>query len=279
MKVFKRIFIALLVLLVFTCGIFFYAKQIEPNLLTINQVSLPSTKKTKQLKIVFFCDTHFGKLYAPDKIESIVEKINKEKPDLIIFGGDFFDAYSRDEAMLDLDYFSEQLANMQSTYGKFAVWGNHDLGGGSARIYQNTLEQGGFTLLQNETITLSELNMTITGLDDYLLGKPDTKITETLSPDFFNLLISHAPDVVDGMDTETADFILAGHSHGGQVYVPFLTSLILPTGAKYYPKGMYALDNPQETALFVSKGLGMTHMPYRFLNAPEIVTIELETQE
>lgn len=273
MKQVKRFFTALVLLVLLAGGVFVYARYVEPNLIATNRSEISTGKQMPPFKIVFFSDTHFGALYGQSKMEKIVARINRERPDLVIFGGDFFDAYAHDIALLDLDYLSEQLSEIDAKYAKLAVWGNHDYGGGSVRIYEQLMERGGFEVLRNQSITLQELNVTVTGLDDFLLGNPQTELAEVLEPEYVQIIVSHAPDLADSMDLTQVDLMLAGHSHGGQVSLPLITERILPPGAKNYVKGWYHFD--EGTQLLVSKGLGLTKLPYRFLNVPEINVIEV----
>lgn len=272
MKQVKKFFTALVLLVLLAGGAFVYARYVEPNVISTNRSEVSTGKQIAPFKIVFFSDTHFGALYDQTKMEKIVAKINREQPDLVLFGGDFFDAYASDTALLDLDYLSGQLAEIDAKYAKLAVWGNHDYGGGAVRVYEQLMEGGGFEVLRNQSITLEELRVTVTGLDDFLLGNPQTELAESLSSDYFQIVASHAPDLVDSMDLTQVGLVLAGHSHGGQVSLPLITKKILPPGAKNYVKGWYSFGTG--TQLLVSKGLGLTSLPYRFLNVPEINVIE-----
>ena len=107
-----------------------YAWLIEPNLLRVSRQEAAADGKTGPLTVVFFTDTHFGSLYSPDHLSRIVEKINAEKPDLVLFGGDFFDAYAKDAALFDLEQIGETLSEIDAGLGKYAVWGNHDRAAG-----------------------------------------------------------------------------------------------------------------------------------------------------
>lgn len=252
---------------------FLYARFVEPSMLVSKNITVSNERIETPFKIVFFSDTHFGEMYAQENIEKIVEKINQQEADIVIFGGDFFDDYSKEKEVLNLDYMEKQLGNIEANYAKYAIWGNHDCGGGSSRIYKEMMESGGFTVLRNESRIIDDFNLEIRGIDDYLLGNPDTS-TKMFQSEYFNILLSHAPDIVDEMDGSKTDIMIAGHSHGGQVFMPKVTSQILPDGAQKYSKGIYLFKNDRDSKLFVSKGIGTTKMPYRFLNVPEIVVIE-----
>lgn len=272
------------VLFLFSCIIFIaviigliylYARYIEPNLLITNSDTIDVNKKTPELDIVLFSDTHVGKFFNQERLEKVVDKINKENPDIVLFAGDFFDVYSESASEVDLKYISRQLSNISSKYGKFAIWGNRDYGGGASRIYEEMLTNGGFNVLKNKTVDLPEINTTITGLDDYLLGQPSLPSLADRKNNF-NIVLSHAPDIIDDLNVDDVDLFLAGHSHGGQVYIPFLSKKTYTEGAQKYIKGQYEIKNERKTKLFVTKGIGVTKIPFRFLNVPEVVSFKLK---
>lgn len=268
MKLLRRLF---LLLLTTALLIIAYAYFIEPNQLVINRQNFDSPKINQPLKIVVFSDTHFGKIYAPEKMEKIVAAINKEEADLVLFAGDFFDIYAEDKELINLDYFETQLNKIEAKVGKYAIWGNRDYGGGVTRFYQDMMSEGGFEVLRDTSIVLPSINLELSGLDDYLLGSPNLNLSQK-SPDLFQLALFHEPDLLDELNTPNYDLALAGHSHGGQIRVPFLTDQFLPFGGRKYVKGFYTHES---LSLFVTSGIGLTKIPFRFLNAPEIVSITL----
>ncbi|MGI5894805.1 MAG: metallophosphoesterase [Candidatus Merdivicinus sp.] len=246
-----------------------YARFIEPNQLRIVHHEIHTNDRTSTGTIAFFTDTHLGKFYSAKNLEKITDTINQEKPDVILFGGDFFDNYARDRETLDLTQISMELDRMQAPMGKYAVWGNHDCGGGASRIYEETLEAGGFTVIQNEGIALEKLGIYLWGMDDALLGKPENPDIEDK---YYRIIIGHEPDQADQIPEDCADLMLAGHSHGGQISLPILTEKILPIGAKKYKRGWYECENIN---LYVSSGIGNTLLPMRFGNIPEIIILTL----
>lgn len=276
MKLLKSIFRGILFFICFLFFIFVYARYIEPQLLVKTKLSTHSSSINQPFKVVFFSDTHFGKLYKQTNITKIVQAINEQEADFVIFGGDFFDNFAKDQSVLDVQYLEEQLANIQAKHGKIAIWGNHDYGGGAVRIYESFMQKGGFTVLKNQSLAYPMFNITISGVDDYLFGNPDFSLINQpyKQNQPYHLVLSHQPDLVDRFMLSNINFILSGHSHGGQVSLPFLTKQVLPIGAKKYVKGSYSLNSSTDTTLFVSKGIGLTQLPFRFLNIPEIVVVQ-----
>ena len=248
-----------------------YARFIEPDLLTEKHYRREIPGLSKPVTVAFFSDTHFGKNYSDDNIFRIAEKINAAKPDLILFGGDFFDSYYRDQEELDLSLLQSELAQMEAPLGKFAVLGNHDWGGGAHQVYPEVLEAGGFSLLINEGISLPGENLWLYGADDMLLGSPEA--SSSVPNGQAGILLSHEPDQAETLLTDGIQLALSGHSHGGQVRLPFVTNKILPTGAQQYVRGWYTLQN--QVPLLVSSGIGTTVLPFRFASPPEICILEL----
>ena len=132
------------------------------------------------------------------------------------------------------------------------------------------MEDGGFCVLKNEVQTIEECGITLYSLDDAVLSSPDTDAV--FAGDGTDILICHEPDIADQMDLHNVELVLSGHSHGGQVSLPYLTERALPPWGRKYIKGSYPLENGMR---YVSSGIGMTKLPFRFGNIPEIIVINL----
>lgn len=257
-----------------------YARYVEPYMLITRTVTVEAIKHVPECTIVFFSDTHFGKDYSEKNIERIVKRINRSEPDLVIFGGDFLDNYARDREELDLEYIGAELSKIEASYGKFAVWGNHDYGGGAVRVYQELMTDGGFQVLENESCLIEELNMKVFGYDDYLLGRTEESLYQIQSQ-YFNLIAAHEPVVADLIENTGDNLLLTGHTHGGQVGIPAIREKVIPKGSGGYVKGLYTkeeIGTQSSLQMFVSSGIGTTLYPIRFLNVPEIVEIHLRTK-
>lgn len=274
-NMFKYIIKPFLFLILILCILLFYAHFVEPSLLVKTTHTVQAPSDVKECKIVYFSDTHFGGLYDQEHLSRIVEKINLQNPDIVVFGGDLLDNYARDREILDLDFITSKLKEICPDSKKYAVYGNHDYGGGASRVYSDLMENGGFTVLNNTSLFLEEFNIKMAGFDDYLLGSTDPAFYQS-KENAFTVLLSHEPDVAQLISMPRAGIMLSGHSHGGQVTLPFLTQHILPVGATKYVKGHYPLCGiSANLSLYVSKGIGMTMLPLRFLNPPEIMVLQI----
>ena len=254
-------------------GSYLYARYIEPNLLIVNREKLESSYLQAPLKIVFFGDTHLGEFNDNDQLDRIVAKINAENPDLIIFTGDLIG--SSGDFTVNPEAIAQSLGQIQATYAKVAVIGNHEYALLDQYNYEDLMEAGGFTVLVDDWLDITELNVRLLGLDDVYRGNPDTTLADEALDGTYNILITHEPDIVDKMASDQVQLVLAGHTHGGQISLPYLTEKILPANGKKYVKGLFSIGSEGQTKLFVTKGTGMTKLPFRFMNVPEIVAIEV----
>lgn len=253
-----------------TVGIVTYSFKIEPNRLIVKEHDLELAEGGENtIRVVQFSDVHLGPNYSLEQLEKLVDRINELEPDIVAFTGDLMDVPSEFQ---DRSKISEILGKLSSRYGNFAVWGNHDYGGGGVRFYEEIMRESGFKLLTNENSKIELGNgkvLNVIGLDEAMLGNPDVqKAYSGTDNQGTNLLILHQPDLVEGVGADNIDLALAGHSHGGQVVVPLIGPIITPPLAKKYTRGLYQLGTHK--FLYVNSGIGTTRIPIRFLNPSEI---------
>jgi len=254
-----------------------YAGYVEPHRLVSAGLEVDNRKAAAGfdgITVAVFADTHFGKHYTLKSFEKAISLINGKNPDMILFCGDLIDDFSKYEG--DVDEISQALARLDAPMGKFAVYGNHDHGGGALRAYKDIMENGGFAVLKNEFVLFESANFRLFGLDDFLLGNGSTDIVrEAADESCFNLVVCHEPDIADSLLDCSVDLMVAGHSHGGQVNVfGYRHTFHPPYGKKYY-KGAYFFDNAPSTVLYVNPGLGTTKMPFRLMAPPEVTFIDI----
>lgn len=275
----KRIFFVIIIIILGIPAILGYSRYIEPNLLTVKTYRIETEEPIQPCSIVFFTDTHFGKYYDVSHMKKIVEKINQAEPDIVIFGGDLLDNYARDRDSLDLESLGEELGNIDAAAGKYAVWGNHDYGGGAVRIYEDFMTSSGFRVFDDENAVLEDYGIKLIGYDDYLMGWTDPSLYK-IESDLFNVIIAHEPVISQFIESRGESLLLSGHTHGGQVGIPFLTARFLPEGSGKFVKGFYTkkeIGTDAALTMYTSSGIGMTRYPFRFMNVPEIIKIELRS--
>lgn len=263
----KRILLSIIsVFILLIVALPFYAWKVEPFLVHVNHVELGKKNERTPLNVVQISDLQVSEYYETNRLDKVIEKVNAQKPDILLFTGDLFDNYSKyPEQMAPM---IEKLKAFKANIGKYAVWGNHDYGGGAVRVYEDVMSAGEFTVLRNqgETLTLSDgRQVFLGGLDDSLLGNPS--VSDTLAyRQNYAITMTHEPDVADAFIGTDTQLVLAGHSHGGQVWIPFYP--IKNVLAEKYTRGLYQLD--AITQLYVNTGIGTTSIHARFGVIPEV---------
>lgn len=267
------------------CGLasillFTYTFHIEPHRLVLKEYELESksfqSDNVENLTIIQISDLEISRHYKEYELERIVRKINAKKPDFVFFTGDLFENYSSYQPTKEV---IQALKNIKAVYGKYSIWGNNDYGGGAVRVYESIMEQSGFDVLRNEGVNVVLSNgkkIFIGGLDDKLLGKPNIQdvIRQLDESSQFKILLIHEPNMVDFLQSDQFDLVLAGHSHGGQVNVSFLRKMFHMEST--YQKGFYKPEHIPNTLVYVNSGLGTSRIPARFLVPPEIASFQIE---
>ncbi|MBD1224393.1 metallophosphoesterase [Virgibacillus halodenitrificans] len=276
----KKAFGSVITLLGLTGGTYYYAKELEPQMLTISEHEIYSNKITaafNKFKIIQFSDTHLGFHYTLKQLEELVNKINQENPDLIVFTGDLIDEpdkYIPNSRLIRL------LGSLEAKFGKYWVYGNHDHGGYGTDMLKEIMNQADFKLLKNShtIIKNNKEEIVLAGVDDIMLGKPDlNKTLANTNSSLFTILLAHEPDYADVTVNHPVDVQLSGHSHGGQVRFPFIGHLYTPAYAEKYVQGEYKINNGR-LLLYVNRGIGTTRLPYRFLCRPEVSIYTLNNE-
>lgn len=253
-------------------GGYFYAKELEPRMIKFQHELIQSKKippSFDNFKIAQFSDTHIGFHYTVDQLSELIEKINANHPDVIVFTGDLVDNPNEFDAYTSIQ---EKLKRLDAPYGKFWIYGNHDHGGYGTEIIKKVMKESDFHLLQNSHTVIEKGadRFILAGIDDVMLGKPDLTVAlNQVNHELFTILLAHEPDYADIASKYPIDVQLSGHSHGGQVRLPWIGDLYTPDYAEKYVKGKYMLNKDTFT-LYVNSGIGTTRLPYRFLCKPEI---------
>lgn len=245
--------------------------------------TITSDKINTPMRIALVTDLHSCKYGAGQK--TLIDAIDKEKPDIILLGGDIFDDKIPD------DNTKTFLTAIAKRYPCYYVTGNHEYwsrrsGEMLAWLEGNSIEDiGGKTI----RVSLNGNEINLSGLNDpdeaRYTGEGDGMATEleraknARDDELFTMLLTHRPSFVDLYKGAGFDLILAGHAHGGQWRIPgFLNGTFAPDEG-WLPKfagGFYSLGNGSE--MIVSRGLAResTRIP-RIFNRPELVIVDVKT--
>jgi predicted MPP superfamily phosphohydrolase len=214
------------------------------------------------LKIVFFSDLHYKFGNGEKYLKKVLRKINSLDVDLVIFGGDLLgDHYTSKDKDSIIDF----LKNIDSRYGKYSIYGNHDINDeNDETIVSELLQAGGFKTLinQSEDIIINNKTIRLIGLNNVTYNLYDLECINIKGSDF-SILCFHEGDLYDEVKQFGCNLHLSGHSHGGQIYIPYLVDLITPEYGKKYSKGKH-------DSLISSSGLGMSRLPIRLFARPSI---------
>lgn len=275
----KRSFLLFIQAILLAGGTYVYARYIEPRLMRMTKTTISSASVPKSfdgVRILQFSDTHIGHHYSLEQFKRLVKKINEEGCDIVLFTGDLVDEPNKYPHLKEL---IPILSSIRAPLGKYAIFGNHDHGGYGTDAIKKILERGDFNVLMNERVDVHSTygeKIVLAGLDDILLGKPDPdKTFQGASKDDFAILLAHEPDIFAKLGDYPFNVQLSGHSHGGQIQLPFYGPLYTPVGSKHYFEGWYDHESA-EKRLYVNRGLGTTREPYRFFSIPEITLFTLK---
>jgi predicted MPP superfamily phosphohydrolase len=257
-----------------------WAFVLEPASLAVNRYEIPLPgwpAEQDGLLIALVSDLHVGSPFnGVDKLRDVVARINGARPDLVLLAGDYVISGVRGGAFVPPETTAFVLAKLDAPLGVFAVLGNHDHWYDAARV-RSAFESVGIRVLENETAPVrgEGFDFWLVGLGDLWEARPDVaRILDRLPDGVASIAITHNPDVFPEIPERVA-LTLAGHTHGGQVAIPFWGTPIVPSrfGARY-ARG-HVVENGRH--LFVTSGLGTSLLPVRFRVPPEIALVEIES--
>lgn len=231
------------------------------------------------LRVAQISDLHMGSWMNRPRLQLVVELIAAQQPDLLFITGDFltghagFTEASR-QALIDLQ---DGLSPLAASIPSFAVLGNHDYWTDPAAV-REMLSHCGITDLTNTVHTLSHAGeyLHLCGIGDLRAGdvRLDSVMAQ-LNGHGCAILLAHEPDFADvSAATGKFDLQVSGHTHGGQVVVPFLGPPVLPSLGRKYPSGLYKVGNMFQ---YTNRGIGRTQIAVRFNCPAEITIFELES--
>lgn len=229
-------------------------------------------------RIAQISDIHLDEFTEPFFLEYVVHRINALAPDLVLVTGDFVTRGAL--TFIDSRHAAYRSAEILSTLKcpqVYTVLGNHDVGV-SAPLVIGALRSAKIPVMINEHVPIERggSRIWLCGTDDGT-RRPDLDLTIPEKPDGPVILMVHEPDYADVVvkhpKGKFVDLMLSGHSHGGQVRLPFYGPLILPPMGQKYVMGHFQLGPMQ---LYVNRGLGAVGLPFRFDCPPELTMLTLQ---
>ncbi len=254
-----------------------YPVLVERSIVLTNSYRIPVPNLPEAfsgLRIVHLTDLHHGPLVSLSFIEQVVERSNALRPDVIVCTGDY--VHER-KATGQIDAVWPVLSRLAAPEGVYSVLGNHDHWADGARSAYWLRRTGQDIRHRAVSIARSgrrlwfagagDLWEDFRGLDGMLQGIPDNEC---------RIVLAHNPDTADSVHAGRVDLMLSGHTHGGQVNLPFFGPPVLPVRNKNYSSGLKRSVRGEQ--VFISRGIGWTIYPVRFNCYPEIALLELKPE-
>lgn len=273
-----------------------YSYFVEPSRLVVidSEIAIPGLDPAFDgLRIVLISDIHGGSNDVTfDRLREVVARANEQEADLIFLLGDYVSEIisiqppSDDGLKMSMSLIADGLTGLSAKLGVFAVLGNHDGGYGDSSV-STELERVGIRVLENE-VAVVEINgrpLRILGFKDHLnlapLWKHITSDAQKLlekTGDGDIIALQHSPDIIpeitgDKLISPKLRLVLAGHTHGGQVWLPIFGRAIIPSS--YGQKYAYGHIRENGIDIFVTSGVGTSILPLRFMVPPEIAVLTL----
>jgi len=221
------------------------------------------------LRLIHVTDLHMGPWVLPSRLQKIAGWINRRKPDYVVITGDFISHFRE-----YVPGCARALSVLSPRLGTLAVLGNHDHWVDGDYI-SGVLKDEGIIFLKNENIPCEDQQgLYIAGVDDLYTGHCDLNTALKGIPEGATiLLLTHSPDLFYQAAERGVRLILAGHTHGGQVCLPFYGPLSIPS--KYGTRLARGWFNAGDTRLYVNRGVGEVFPPVRAFCRREIVVMDL----
>ncbi len=251
-----------LIALAMIAGYIHFNRPVVRNLeLTVNK-----PLKNKTVTIVLASDIHLGNSIGKQRMQRYVSLLNKQRPDIILLGGDIVD---RSMGPLTEQNLDEELSNLKARLGVYAVLGNHEHYSGHPDSLAGYFEQAGIRVLRDQVVLIDN-SFYLIGREDRTSKKrlPLKRLTERLDPMIPSIVLDHQPYQLEEASNLNIDLQLSGHTHNGQVFPGnLIVNRMFEDGYGYLLK--------QRTHVYVSSGLGIWGPLYRIGTHSEVVTIRL----
>lgn len=256
-----------------------YGVFVEPEELDVNEVKIKLPRLPHQFsgyRIAQFSDLHMGGWMNGERLRKVVDLVIKQQPDLVVITGDFFTGPVWDENLVNAaKEFVEEISRLTAGFKTLGVLGNHDYWSDAAET-RKALEMGGVIEIGNGFHTLERdgQQLHIAGVDDIWYEHDNlNEVLSKLPENGAAILLAHEPDFADkSAKTGRFDLQLSGHSHGGQIVLPFIGAPVLPWLGQKYASGLYKVGNMWQ---YTNRGVGMVDLSIRWNCPPEITVFTL----
>jgi len=238
----------------------------HPKVVTLN-LSIDNPIQHKELKIVAASDIHLGVSIDKKRLQSYVQLINDQHPDIVLLAGDVSD---RSIIPLIKQNMMEEFRAIKAPMGVYAINGNHEHYAETIGATEDYLKKAGIIFLR-DSACLVDNSFYVVGRDDRSnqRRKPLNEIVKGLNPNYPRILMDHQPFQLEEAERNNIDLQISGHTHNGQFFPGnLIVKKMYELGYGYLKKG--------KTNYYVSSGLGIWGPQYRIGSQSELVVIHLK---
>lgn len=222
------------------------------------------------LRVALFSDVHLNQAIPQEYVLHALDVIGRLGADLVVFAGDLLS-----DRLRYLPPYQGAFTGITAPFGKYAVLGNRDYQGRRSEPLIAFLEDTGWQVLRNENRRLpGSARAWMVGIDDPVSGRDDVERAVAGIPDeAFRLFVAHSPDVIGPVAQHGGDLLLAGHTHGGQIVLPFVGAPWVPS--EYSSTYAWGMFDHGLMRMVVTRGVGVVPPRLRFNCPPEVVLLTL----
>ena len=253
-----------------------YASNVEPHWPEVVRLALPLLRLPRRLDgltLVQISDLHAGDYADAIKIRRLVAMTNALQADIAVVTGDMFHDTPEEAQMC-----AQELAALRAPLGVYAIMGNHERHL-PPEEGEKPFSRAGLTVLANAAhpIAVDGASLWMVGMDDLTMRRGDlARALDGVPGEACKILLVHEPDFADCAARYPVDLQLSGHTHGGQIRLPGLGPLLLPTLGRKYPMGLYRV---RDSWVYTNRGLGVNRPPLRLNCRPEITLFTLRAKQ
>ena len=228
---------------------------------------------SQELRIVLIADSHLGITLDGEDFAREMERVQAVNPDIVVVVGDYVDDDTLKAEMVEA---TRALGALETTYGVYFVYGNHDEGyyqyrDFSADELRAELEKNGVTVLADESLPIGESYTLIGRRDRSMRGRADMEtLTEDLDRSRYLIVLDHQPNDYDAEAAAQVDLVLSGHTHGGHIFPAWIVDRLM-----HYNDQRYGMEWRGESCFIVTSGISGWAIPFKTGCFSEFVVVDI----